>query len=397
MATPSITQAEFQAIVNGMVHQKFSQVSSPTVIMNRAVRYVVNDMDLRSLKRYATLAPNLFSSVYDYTAPTDLKGEKIIDLRRQVNRASFEKWKLVNNEEFDRKKGLIPYMLAIRDENFSKILKINGVAGAVSIVLNNLNSLTANGTWAASGDASNITLDSSDFIQGASFNFDTATGATTAILSTSSMTPVDLSAYDEQGSVFMYVFVPDSFTLTSLTNFILRWGNDSSNYWSKTVTLANEGLAFKAGWNLLRFDWSTATETGTVAPATIDYLHFTITKSGGQAADTDWRIDEIVFRKGELYEVVYYSKYGWVTSALAYLEESTTTTDLLVADTDEIEGLAFKAAEFACQELVDLKGELPYFKGEYENWKKEYEKDNPSEALKKTLSYGSLPRLHNRY
>ena len=208
------------------------------------------------------------------------------------------------------------------------------------------------------------------------------------------MTAVNLSSYDEQGSIFMWVFVPDTFTLTSLTNFILRWGNDSSNYWSKTVTTANDGLAFKAGWNLLRFDWSSATETGTVAPATIDYLHFTITKSGAQAADTDWRIDEIIFKKGAPYEVVYYSKYGWQTSAGAYIEESTTTTDLLVADTDEVEIIANKAAEYASQELKEY-AEVPYFKKEYEESKREYEKDNPSEALKKASSYGPLPRINN--
>lgn len=393
---PSITQTELKSIINGMVHQKFDQCASPTVIMNRAIRFVIGDIDLRSLKRYSVLSPNMFSTEYSYSAPTDLKGEKIIDLRKQTDRSPFEKWTLVDDSEFDRKKGIKPYMLALRDENFAKVLKIDGIEGSTSIVLNRLDSLTANGTWAASGDATNLTLDSVDFISNNSFNFDTNTGGTTAILSTSNMTAVDLSDYDEQGSVFMWVFVPDTFTLTSLTNFILRWGNDSSNYWSKTVTTANDGLAFKVGWNLLRFDWSSATETGTVAPATIDYLHFTITKSGAQAADTDWRIDEIIFKKGALYEVVYYSKYGWQTSAGAYIEESTTTTDLLIADTDEIEMIAQKGAEYAAQELKEYE-EMKMFKQNYGESKAEYEKDSPSEALKKTRNYGSLPNLNNRY
>lgn len=398
MSTPTLTQAELQAIINGMVHQKFSQCASPQVIMNRAVRYVVADIDLRSSKRSTAMSPNMFDTIYDYTASTDLKGEKIIDLRKQVNRSSFERWSLVDDSDFDRKKGITPYKIALKDENFSKVLRADGVNGPVSIPLNHFDSLTGNGTWVASGDASNITLDTGDFISGSAFNFDTTTGATTAILSTSgtTMTQVDLSAYDQQGSIFLWVFVPDSFTIASLTNFILRWGNDSSNYWSKTVTTANDGLAFKAGWNLLRFDWSTATQTGTVAPATIDYIHFTITKSGAQAADTDWRIDELVFKKGDPYDVVYYSKYGWQTSALAYIEESTTTTDLLVADTDEVEMIANKAAEYASQELKEFT-EVPYFKSEYENMKKKYESNYPSEALKKSRNYSALPNLNNRY
>lgn len=390
------TQAEFQAIVNGMVHEKFTQCASPQVVMNRAVRFVMNDIDLRSTKRSSQLSPNLSEFQYDYSAPADLKGEKVIDIRKQVNRSPFERFTLVDDADFDRKKTLYKYRVAIRDENFSKILRVDGVQGNVQIELNNLNSLTGNGTWAASGDASNITLDSNEFVQGASFNFDTASGGTTAILSTSSMSQVDLSTYDQQGSVFMWVFIPDSVDLTKLTNFILRWGNDSSNYWSKTVTTNNEGQTFHLGWNLLRFDWSTATQTGTVSSSAIDYLHFTITKATNLAADTDWRIDEVVFRVGEIYDTVYYSKYGWQTSAGAYAEESSATTDLLVADTDEIEMIAFKAAEFASQELKES-DEVGYFNGQYEKSKGVYQKRNPSEALKKARNYGSLPRFNGRF
>ena len=81
-----------------------------------------------------------------------------------------------------------------------------------------------------------------------------------------------------------------------------------------------------------------------------------------------------------------------MTSALAYIEESTTSTDLLVGDTDEIEGIAFKASEFASQELKEYE-DAKYFRGEYEAWKARYQSNNPSEALKKTRSYGPLPRL----
>src|SRR3990167_3073838 len=121
MATPSITQSEFKSIINGMVHQKFDQCVSPTVIMNRAVRYVVGDIDLRSSKRSAQLSPNMFANQYDYGAPADLKGEKLIDFRKQVNRSSNEKWILVDEVDFDRKKGVSSYRVCVRDENFSKL------------------------------------------------------------------------------------------------------------------------------------------------------------------------------------------------------------------------------------------------------------------------------------
>jgi len=397
MATPSINQVEFQAIVNGMVHQKFLQCSSPQIIMNRAVRFVVADVDLRSSKRSAPLSPNMFQGIYDYAAPNDLKGEKVIDIRRQVNRPFFEKWSLVDDSEFDRKKTF--YKIALRDENFIKFMKVSGLPNSSKATIHGCDSITSNGTWAASADASNLTVDTGNFITGnGSLNFDMAKGAATGVLELTGATQVNLTDFDEQGSLFAWVFIPDyaDEQADTVTNFILRWGNDSSNYWHRTVTVDNAGNTLHDGWNLLRFDWSVATEVGTVVPSAIDYVRLTVTKSTSLEADTDWRLDDVICVLGDVYDTVYYSKYGWQTSALAYIEESTTTTDLLLGDTDEIEMIANKAAEYASQELKEY-DEVPYFKGEYENLKRKYESNNPSEALKKTRNYAALPNLNNRY
>src|SRR3990167_6719805 len=394
MATPIYSQSDFYEMVDGMVHQKFAQCNDRQVISNRAVRTVLGEVDLRSSKRSAQLSPNMYEDVYEYAAPTDLKGEKIIDLRKQVNRSSMERWTLIDDDDFDRTKGLSQHRIALRDENFSKLLLIDGVEGSDNLVLHSCESLTANGTWAATADASNLTLDNDNFITGGgALNFDMAAGAATGYIENSTMDALDLTDYDEKGSIFVWVFIPDysDAEADTVTNFILRWGNDTSNYWSRTVTTNNEGATFYDGWNLLRFDWNGATETGTVAPATIDYLRLTVTKSTSLAADTDWRVDNFVIRLGTIYDVVYFTKYGWQTSALAYQEESSATTDLLVADTDEIEIIAFKAAEYASQELKDY-DDTKYFRDEYELAKKNYEANNPSEALKKRRAYAPIPR-----
>lgn len=396
MATPTINQTELYAIINSASHGKFSQVQDRQVIVNRAVRSVLADMDLRSTKRKSTLSPNLFSDVYDYTAPSDIKGEKIIDLRKQVNRPKFEKWSLVDEAEFDRTKN--QYKVAIRDENFSKLLRVSG-GSSKSKTLHDCESLTANGTWAAAGDASNLTLDNDNYISGGgALNFDMAAGGATGYVELTGANQVDLSDYDEKGSIFVWVYVPDYSDAEgdTVTNFILRWGNDSSNYWSRTVTTNNEGVTFYDGWNLLRFDWNGATETGTVTPSTIDYLRLTVTKSTSLAADTDWRVDSFIARIGDIYDMVYYTKYGWQNSSGTYIEESSASTDLLLGDTDEIEGIVHKASELSAQELKDW-DDVKYYQGNYQDWKRKYESNYPSEALKKTRNYGSLPRINNRY
>lgn len=385
MATPTYSQADFYEIIDGMVHQKFAQTNDRQVIVNRAVRYVLGDIDMRSTKRSAALSPNLFNSVYDYTAPSDLNARKIIDIKKQVSRSSSERWQLTDEADFDRLKGVSSRIIAIKDANFAQILRIDGVVDSSDQTIHDCDSLTADGTWAVvSGtDATNLTLDQLNFIESASLNFDTNSGATTAAIENSTFAQKDLTDFDELGQLFVWVYIPAT---SGLTNFILRWGNDSSNYWSRTVTTDSAGNSFAVGWNLLRFNWSGATETGTVAPATIDYLRLTITKTGGMAAATDWRVDEISVKAGEIYDVVYYSKYGWQTSVAAYIEESTATTDLLIADVEEVEIIAFKAAEMASQELKEYE-DAKYFREEYQIAKQRYIYNYPSESLVLERSY----------
>ena len=56
-------------------------------LINRAVRLVASDMDLRTMKRRQILSPNL-TTEYDYTLPTNLKGFGIIDIQKQANRTT---------------------------------------------------------------------------------------------------------------------------------------------------------------------------------------------------------------------------------------------------------------------------------------------------------------------
>lgn len=377
-----------------MVSQKFSQTNDRQVIVNRAVRAVNADIDLRSAKRSATLSPNLFSEVYRYVAPTDIRGEKLIDLRRQTKRSSHEKWTLVDDVNFDRFKGIVPYRVALRDENGLKLLRADGVEGDKKKVLHECQSLTTNGTVTASADASNLTIDTANHISGgSSINFDMAKGAATGVVTFTDIDDVDLSDYEDKGSVFAWVFIPDysDAQAETVTNFILRVGNDSSNYVHRTITTNNEGQTFYDGWNLLRFDLNGATEVGTVTWTAIDYLVLTVTKDTALEADTDWRVDSIVARIGELYDSVYYTKFGWTDTNGTYIEESTAATDLVVADTDEVEIIATKAAEYAAQELKDY-DDMKIHRANYVDMKTDYQSNNPSEALKKRKTYGSAPR-----
>src|SRR3990167_10673365 len=102
MASGFTQQSEAFDYLDSMLHGKSQKLQSRQRTLNRAVLYVIGDIDLRGTKRKSALSPNLFGDVYDYTAPSTIKERAVIDIKRQLNLSSSEKWVLVDEEEFDR-------------------------------------------------------------------------------------------------------------------------------------------------------------------------------------------------------------------------------------------------------------------------------------------------------
>jgi hypothetical protein len=276
-------------------------------------------------------------------------------------------------------------LVAVKDENFGRVLLASKPIDDTTLTIDNLDAVE---DWTLFGDALNLTKDSDNYVKGsASINWDISdAGGTTAGIQNSSLDTFDLSDYLTDGSVFIWVYLSSS---TDVTNFIIRLGNDSSNYYYMTVTTDHAGNAFKDGWNLLRFAMSGKTETGTVDDDNCDYCLIYMTKDAGKVSETDYRFDNIVIKIGDHYDVVYYSRYGWYTAAGAYLENSTQATDLLNADTDEVEMIEDKMAELSERHLKNH-GAAKEYKAEYELKRARYLEDNPSEALLETQTYYNI-------
>lgn len=356
-------------------------------IVNRAVRDVISEIDVRSTKRRAYISPALGKEQYDYQAPSDLKEWAVIDIRRIEDRRKSDKFVIVQSEYFDRHKTYNKNLICIEDREFLPKLRVsaNLRSNDSQAVIHNMDDHDANGTWATTLDASLISTDLDVFIEGdgsVRFAMDqSATTVTTGILTNPNMDSVDLTDYDN-GSVFVYVYAP---SVTSLTNFILRIGNSASVYFEKTVTVTNENLAFHTGWMLLRFDLASATETGSVDLSAIDYVRLTLTRTGS-VAGTDWRYDYIVARRGVFAEVWYYSKYGWQTSAGSYLENSTANTDKVNCDTEEYELYVLKGKQLLAEDLK-LFDEAELYRTRYERAKENYKTRYPSERLQIKQTY----------
>ena len=195
---------------------------------------------------------------------------------------------------------------------------------------------------------------------------------------------MDLTAHDEQSTLFGWMYLPDASTITSVE---MRWGNDASNYWSQTVTTAFSG-ALVDGWNQLGFNWNGATETGTVDPSAIDYISYIITYDG--TADTDFRIDSITSNLGRIFDMVYYSKYLFANSSGTWIEKPTNDEDTVNLDTESYNVFLYKVAEMCAQQIEQIKDDVSYFKGEYLRALSRYKGMYKSEVEKPRARYYTM-------
>lgn len=393
----SFTQAELNTSVSKKVSGDYTAANFLT-IANDAVKAVLIDVDMRSLIRKSALSPNLFDEIYRYSAPTSLKGDKIIDIQPQINRGRHEYWTLVTQEEFDRYKGeqrldsygdpirmnnsewLGDNLVSVERDDLTNKLLLSRPVDDDESVISTLDSTTAGGgTWAAFGDGTNVTTDADNYVKGSgSLNWDiNADGGTTAGIYNDDIDEFDVSDYKSTGSAFVWAYI---YSTTNLTNFILRIGSSASAYYSITITTNNEGNSFETGWNLLRFDFSGKSTTGTPDDDACDYVALYMTKDAAKTSETDYRFDNLTLKKGIHYYVKFYSRYGWQNSDGTWIEEATATTDLLNCETDEYNLYLLKTCELIEEHLREY-GNSDKFKAKYEMALRRYEQQNPSQAL----------------
>jgi len=376
--TPIYTYAQLKGRINAGIKGKIGVLVDARETINQVVREVVGDMDMRSCRRKTALTPNLFSNVFEYASPSDMKSNAIIDIQDQTDRHQKD-YNLVTFEQFGRRQDTDT--IAIDDSDLIKKILVNAQVSDKSITIASLDALTSGGgTWSAVGDATNVIADSDDYVrENASLKYDIGSGATTtAGIQNTSLNNVDMTDYlGGNGAVFVWAYITST---TNLTNFILKIGTDTSNYYSKTTTTASDGTAFRTGWNLLRFDLASLTEIGSVTDATVTYVSIYMTKTAGKINETSYRFDGLYLKKGEKNNVIYYSKYGWQNSSGTYIENSTADSDLLNADTDEFDLFVAKGIEVAGAETDETQASENNAT-KYATRKVKYEKENPSDRL----------------
>jgi len=397
----SYSVSDLKQELTGVLHgTNLNQVDGLDVLISRAGRKLVNEVDPIETVRIVQITPAIFDQVFDYQCPADLKDDRIIDIRPQVNRTIRDRFFQEYNEEFDMTKmwnwGSSPKNhFTVQHNTAVKSLRIgtNLIAG---LLVNAANSLNNNGTWSVAGDASNLTLDSINYVYGgASLRCDLAAAGSSGYFEVSDQSAIDLSRDEDQGSEFLWVYLPDASDFTSLN---LRWGSSSAAYWHKTVTEAQDSTAFQDGWNLLRFDWASATQVGAPDDTSITYLRITANYNGD--AQSGFRINQFVSQLGTIYEIEYYSKFLFRDSTTGAFQETVTDdSNLINLDTTSYNLLFDLVAYFCAQQIQSTDGpfDYKYWQAEYEAEKARYVAKQRSQTIQPAQQYYTVPNNKTMY
>ncbi len=379
--------ADISGVVHGTTTNKISNVYG---IINRAARAVLLDVDPKETQRILQLS-QVFNEVYDYAAPPDLKGDRMIDIRPQAGRTPSEVFNQGYETNFDSQKGFSwDNKLYTQWNTGVKTLRIQAPFLTSPTTITDTSTTTG---WSATSGASTITLDTVNNVAGGgALVFNLTAGQATGYIENQSLVSQDLTSHLNTSTLFLWVYMPSGAAITSVN---LRWGSDSTaNYYSQSATTTQQGTVFQNGWNLLAFPWATATTTGVPVVTAIDSTR--VTFSYNSALQTGVKIDNLTSNLGYIFEAVYYSKYMFRNASTnAFQETVTDSLDnavLINLDTDSYNLLFNKTAYYVAQALQgsDAGYDMTVWTEEYNNALKKYRALNPSEAMVKAAPYYSV-------
>jgi hypothetical protein len=373
-----------------------NKVRNIEMLLERSANILLSKIKPIETIRTASLSSTIHDDIYNYSLRDDF-GE-IIDLYPQSDRNIYDSASRGYAESFDLRKLLANKTVSIEGSEGAKIIRINW-RSRKGKVLSTVNGVTGNGTWGAVGTATGIQTDTITKYSGSgSVRFDLA--ASGDGIQNSTLSPVDMTDEDEVADIFFAFYIKSAADLARLTSVTPRWGNDLTlNYWTAVALTAQaDGTAFKVGWNVVKAPWSTATETGSVNPASIDAFRVIFTTT---AAISDIRLDNIIFSIGRNFDYKYYSKYIVKNTSGTWISRTTSEDDIVVLDNDAIEIYHLLNLKLAAHQIEggDSAFDINFSNSEIGDLIQEYNAKYPSQAKKAVTSYGSLPfnRFRRRF
>lgn len=379
---------DLSAVLHGTTN---NQIQNLDGVINRAARQLLLDLDPQETKRVVEFVNPIFNTVFDYPIAADVKGNKLIDIFPSVQRLPWDIWTQAYNQAFDVAKQNVFSLLNMFTLNFNtsiKTLRINAPFLNPPIIINQIEGISLNGTWATGGTASNLTVNNTNFAQG-SGSLQTIVTTGTGYIENSTMTAVNLSAVVNQASLFVWIYVPTGANLTSVD---LRLGSSSTNYYHLTVTANQQATAFVNGWNLCQFTWSSMAVTGTPNSTALNYARISLIMTGTNTGVLFNGLDSIL---GTILNYSYYSKYLFRDAITGVYQETVTDdSNLINLDTESFNLLFNLVAFLAVQQQQGLDAAFydgNFFGQQYQAGLVRYKAMYKSELQKPQSSYYNMP------
>lgn len=386
---------DLQAVLH---NTQLNQITNLFGLYDRAARNLLLDLDPQETKRTQEFIGPVFNTVFDYPIATDVKGNKIIDIFPQVQRLPLDIWGQQYNQAFDVTKQNVFTNANSFTMSFNtglKTIRINAPYLNPPVIVNQIEAISTNGTWTTGGTASNLSVNNTNFVQGAgSLQFNVTSGA--AYLENSTMTAVNLSAVVNQAYLFVNASVP---TGTNLTSVNLRFGSSSSNYYTLTVTQNQQGNAFVNGWNQEQFIWANMTTVGSPNSSAITYARITLNVT---ATMTGCLLNGLNSILGTILSYEYYSKYLFRNASTgAFQENVLDSSDLVNLDTESYNIFFSQVAYLAAQQQQGIDASFndgPFFLEQYQQGVQRYRSMYKSEVQKpQTSFYAVTNQKYNRF
>ncbi|MEA3272252.1 MAG: hypothetical protein U9P90_01125 [Patescibacteria group bacterium] len=254
---------------------------------------------------------------YEYAIPSDMR-ESIALYSDQVKIIRY-----VSNLRFRLESPVAAYTDRVdAGQRFLNIRHPSTNSDVTSVT--ECDSLTADGAWVLSGGASGASIDTNTKKSGSGSLKFTING-TGGVLTFTRTNAIDASAFTEKMRERLFAWLP-----VAPLSMEIRAGNDSSNYFSHTITTQANGKIFTTeDKNELEFAEESAVETGTVDKKNIYWFQFRFT-FGAIVSNANFRFDKISLAKPEILDFEYYTNNVAITESGALqdkITENDSTTD----------------------------------------------------------------------
>ena len=278
-----------------------------------AARRLLSQVTPKDLSRRVQIENALYDQVYRFNCPEDLDQKNVMQWHRIDKKHNtdtfYHPMRQTTNRRFDQHRTNDRNLFTIEWQSGVKFLKVSDFAPHdEGLTIHKMDSLTDNGSWNVFGNFVNLTADNLNYVAGnGSLRVDINTSSTVGGIENFTMETVNISEYFTVGKVFTWVYVPN---LNQIQDITLDLFSSAGNYYSITVNSPHDTSQFQIGWNLVGFPLDTRfmTTNGTPNPAAINYMRISMTTNGTLLMDSV-RFDNVVLRKGAVYEIQYASDY----------------------------------------------------------------------------------------